>query len=61
MIVLYVLYVLPPPPLSLSLAVCVCVRVCSRRSVGLIVGECAVARHLLPPTSGFYELFLLVA
>ena len=30
-------------------------------SMGLVVGECALGRHMLPPTQGFYELFLLVA
>ena len=30
-------------------------------SLGLIIGECATCAHLLPPTQGFYELFLLVA
>jgi hypothetical protein len=30
-------------------------------SMGLVVGECAQHRHMLPPTHGFWEVFLLVA
>jgi hypothetical protein len=30
-------------------------------SMGLVVGESAQHRHMLPPTHGFYEIFLLVA
>eukprot|EP01046_Picozoa_sp_COSAG06_P038142 COSAG06_NODE_4377_length_4316_cov_2.766025_6_plen_30_part_00 len=29
--------------------------------MGLVVGECAQHRHMLPPTHGFWEVFLLVA
>lgn len=29
--------------------------------MGLIVGECVQHKHMLPPTRGFYEIFLLVA